>query len=99
MREDDNLKGFLAGIEATQRELDKVFVQHGITRIAAQGLRSTRTSTRRCSKSRPARSSRAPWSGNADRLHDQGSPAQAGDGRGGKEAELRLRLYRLHPRV
>ena len=38
MREDDNLKGFLAGIEATQRELDKVFVQHGITRIAAQGL-------------------------------------------------------------
>ena len=38
MREDDKLKGFLAGIEATQRELDKVFGQHGITRIAAKGL-------------------------------------------------------------
>jgi molecular chaperone GrpE len=38
MREDDKLKGFLAGIEATQRELDKVFGQHGITRIAAHGL-------------------------------------------------------------
>ena len=38
MREDDKLKGFLAGIEATQRELDKVFGQHGITRIAAVGL-------------------------------------------------------------
>jgi molecular chaperone GrpE len=38
MREDDKLKGFLAGIEATQRELDKVFTQHGITRIAATGL-------------------------------------------------------------
>ena len=38
MREDDKLKGFLAGIEATQRELDKVFGQHGITRIAAMGL-------------------------------------------------------------
>jgi molecular chaperone GrpE len=38
MREDDKLKGFLAGIEATQRELDKVFGLHGITRIASQGL-------------------------------------------------------------
>jgi molecular chaperone GrpE len=38
MREDDKLKGFLAGIEATQRELDKVFGLHGITRIASNGL-------------------------------------------------------------
>src|SRR5687768_7624729 len=38
MREDEKLKNFLAGIEATQRELDKVFGLHGITRIAAQGL-------------------------------------------------------------
>jgi molecular chaperone GrpE len=38
MREDDKLKSFLAGIEATQRELDKVFGLHGITRIAAKGL-------------------------------------------------------------
>jgi molecular chaperone GrpE len=38
MREDEKLKGFLAGIEATQRELDKVFALHGVTRIAAQGL-------------------------------------------------------------
>ena len=38
MREDDKLKGFLAGIEATQRELDKVFGLHGISRIAAMGL-------------------------------------------------------------
>ena len=38
MREDDKLKGFLAGIEATQRELDKVFGLHGVTRIAAKGL-------------------------------------------------------------
>ena len=38
MREDEKLKGFLAGIEATQRELDKAFGLHGITRIAAKGL-------------------------------------------------------------
>ena len=38
LREDDKLKNLLAGIEATQRELDKVFGQHGITRIAATGL-------------------------------------------------------------
>jgi molecular chaperone GrpE len=38
LREDDKAKNFLAGIEATQRELDKVFTQHGITRIASKGL-------------------------------------------------------------
>ena len=38
LREDDRLKGFVAGIEATARELEKVFGQNGITRIAARGL-------------------------------------------------------------
>ena len=38
LREDEKMKGFIAGIEATQRELDKVFGQHGITRIAAKGM-------------------------------------------------------------
>lgn len=37
-REDEKLKGFIAGIEATQRELEKVFKQNGITRIAAKGM-------------------------------------------------------------
>jgi molecular chaperone GrpE len=38
LREDARLKSLIAGIEATRRELDKVFGQHGITRIAATGL-------------------------------------------------------------
>ena len=38
MREHSKLEGLVAGIEATQRELEKVFVQHGISRIAAMGL-------------------------------------------------------------
>jgi molecular chaperone GrpE len=38
MRDDEAHKNFLAGIEATQRELDKVFGLHGITRIASKGL-------------------------------------------------------------
>ena len=38
LREDDKFKGLVAGIEATQREIDKVFGQHGISRIAAMGL-------------------------------------------------------------
>lgn len=38
LREDEKLKGFVAGIEATAREIEKVFAQHGITRIAAMGL-------------------------------------------------------------
>lgn len=38
LRDDEKFKGLVAGIEATQRELDKVFGQHGITRVAAVGL-------------------------------------------------------------
>jgi molecular chaperone GrpE len=38
LREDEKLKGLVAGLEATSRELEKVFGLHGITRIAATGL-------------------------------------------------------------
>lgn len=38
LKDDDRVKGIVAGIEATQRELDRVFTQHGITRVASLGL-------------------------------------------------------------
>lgn len=38
LREDDRMKNLITGLEATGRELDKVFASHGITRIAAKGL-------------------------------------------------------------
>ena len=38
IREDEKAKRFIEGIEATRRELDKVFAQHGVSRIAAMGL-------------------------------------------------------------
>ena len=38
LRESEKAKNFIAGIEATQRELEKVFGQNGITRIAAKGM-------------------------------------------------------------
>ena len=38
LREDERLKNVVAGIEATAREIDKVFAAHGISRIAAMGL-------------------------------------------------------------
>jgi len=38
LREDEKMKGLVVGIEATQRELEKVFKQHGIERVAAVGL-------------------------------------------------------------
>lgn len=38
LREDEKLKGLVSGIEATGREIDKVFASHGITRIAAMGM-------------------------------------------------------------
>ncbi|NJS15727.1 MAG: nucleotide exchange factor GrpE [Sphingopyxis sp.] len=37
-RDDDGMKGLVAGLEATERELMAVFERHGITRIAAVGL-------------------------------------------------------------
>jgi len=38
LREDDKFKSLVAGLEATGREIEKVFGNHGITRIAAKGL-------------------------------------------------------------
>lgn len=38
LREDEKLKNLVAGLEATGREIEKVFAGHGITRIAAMGL-------------------------------------------------------------
>jgi molecular chaperone GrpE len=38
LREDEKFKGLVVGLEATQRELEKVFGQHGITRIASMGM-------------------------------------------------------------
>ena len=38
LREDERMKRFITGIEATKRELEKVFTQNGITRIAATGM-------------------------------------------------------------
>lgn len=38
MREDEKLKNFITGIEATQREVEKAFAAHGISRIPSVGL-------------------------------------------------------------
>lgn len=38
LREDEKLKALVSGIEATAREIDKVFGLHGISRIAAKGM-------------------------------------------------------------
>lgn len=38
VRSDERLKGLIAGLEATNRELNAVFQRQGITRIAAMGL-------------------------------------------------------------
>ena len=37
-REDEKLKSFIDGIEATARELDAVFARNGVTRVEAKGL-------------------------------------------------------------
>lgn len=37
LREDERMKGLVAGIEATMREIANVFQRHGITRITALG--------------------------------------------------------------
>jgi molecular chaperone GrpE len=37
MRDDERIKGLIAGLEATGRELDSAFQRHGIARIEAMG--------------------------------------------------------------
>jgi len=37
LREDERMKGLVAGIEATGRELESVFQRHGISRVEAMG--------------------------------------------------------------
>lgn len=38
LHDDPRMKALVTGIEATQREVEKVFAQHGITRVASTGL-------------------------------------------------------------
>ena len=38
LRADDKFRNLVAGLDATGREIEKVFASHGITRIAAKGL-------------------------------------------------------------
>lgn len=38
LRADDKFRSLVTGLEATGREIEKVFASHGITRIAAKGL-------------------------------------------------------------
>ncbi len=38
LREDDKFKNLVTGLDATGREIEKVFASHGIVRIAAKGL-------------------------------------------------------------
>ncbi|MDQ2892513.1 MAG: nucleotide exchange factor GrpE [Pseudomonadota bacterium] len=38
LRADEKMKGLVAGLDATGRELDTVFTRHGITRIEALGM-------------------------------------------------------------
>ncbi|RQW46067.1 nucleotide exchange factor GrpE [Novosphingobium sp. LASN5T] len=38
LRDDEKFKNLVAGLEATGREIEKVFAGHGISRIAATGL-------------------------------------------------------------
>ena len=47
LRADQTAANFLAGIEATARELEAVFARNGVERVASKGLRLTRTVIRR----------------------------------------------------
>ena len=47
LRDDKVASQFLAGIEATPRELEAVFARNGVTRISRSASSSTRTAIRR----------------------------------------------------
>ena len=89
LREDDRMKGLVAGIEATGRELDKVFAAHGITRIAAVGLPLDPNQHQAMIEAALCRSRAGDdRAGIAGRLHDPRAPAAAGDGGGGEATGL-----------
>ena len=79
LREDERMKGLVAGIEATGRELDSVFQRHGIARDRGDGPEARPASppgdARGADRRGRARHDRP---GDAGRLHDQGPAAAAG---------------------
>ena len=90
LRADKTAAQFLAGIEATSRELDAVFQRNGVTRI-----KIGRRAARPASPPGDDRNAERPGAGHdrrgdAARLHDEGPAAEAGAGRGGEEGRLAL---------
>jgi molecular chaperone GrpE len=75
LREDERLKNVVAGIEATAREIDKVFAAHGISRIAAMGLPLDPNQHQAMIEVPSA---------DAGRVYDQGPAVAPGDGGGGE---------------
>ena len=86
------MKGLVAGIEATGRELDSAFQRHGIARIEAMG-KPLDPHLHQAMLEVPDRRGRARHDrpGDAGRLHDQGPAAAAGLGGGGEEGLTRHR--------
>ncbi len=89
LREDDKLKNLIAGIEATGREIEKVFASHGDHPNRGDGHAAgpepasghARSAFRRgCTRHHRA--------GIAGRLHDQGPLAAPGDGGGGESGVM-----------
>jgi hypothetical protein len=88
LREDEKLKPLVAGIEATTRELDKVFNMNAIQKVAAHGLpldpnqHQAMIDSPRRGRARHHRSGAPAW------LHHQGPPAASGHGGRRQEAGL-----------
>ena len=89
LRADKTASQFLAGIEATARELEAVFARNGITRIKSVG-EALDPHRHQAMIEMPSDRGRARHDrrGNAGRLHDEGPAASAGTRRGGEKARL-----------
>ena len=85
LRGDERMKGLIAGIEATGREVDSAFQRHGIARVEAIGKPLDPHLHQAMMEVPVGRGARHHRPGDAGGLHDQGPAASAGLGWGGEE--------------
>ncbi len=83
LREDEKVKGFIAGIEALQPERDHAYCRDGPAARSEPASGDDGSADQR-SRTRHDRAGNAGW------LYDQGSPVEARHGRRGKEAGISL---------
>jgi molecular chaperone GrpE len=87
LRDDEKFKNLVAGLEATGREIEKVFAGHGISRIAATGLPLDPHQHQAMMEVPSADAEPGTVLQELQAIHDQGPPAATRDGGRGQKPD------------